>query len=95
MSNEARQNGASSVTPILAYQSTDEFGRVMCQYDWPSGLTKREWLAGMALSIGEGVWPGGHLPENASALAKNCVAIADALLEALAEPTSADSQGEM
>lgn len=45
------------------------------------GASLRDWFAGQALAMGEGVWPGGHLPENAGKIADKCYAIADAMIQ--------------
>ena len=57
----------------------DEAG---CRNHGPEGMTLRDWFAGQALAMGEGVWAGGHLPENAPLVAEKAYALADAMLEA-------------
>ena len=42
------------------------------------GMTLRQWYAGQALSMGEGVWSGNNNPQG---IAEKCFAIADAMLE--------------
>lgn len=45
-------------------------------------LNLRDMFAAFALTLGEGVWPGDHLPENADKLAANAYTVADAMLKA-------------
>jgi hypothetical protein len=45
------------------------------------GMTLRDWFAGQALSLGEGVWCG----DNLLLMATHCYSIADAMLEARKE----------
>lgn len=45
-------------------------------------LSIRDWFAGQALSLGEGVWCG----DNIAGMAARCYAIADAMLQARSEP---------
>lgn len=44
------------------------------------GMSLRDYFAGQAMNLGEGVWPGGRLPSNAKDIAENCYALADALI---------------
>lgn len=48
------------------------------------GMSLRDFFAGQAMAMGSGVWPGGHLPDNAAALAANAYIVADAMLAARA-----------
>jgi hypothetical protein len=51
-------------------------------YESQDGMSLRDYFAAAALSMGEGVWVGPHMPENADAIAKNAYALADAMLKA-------------
>ena len=53
------------------------------------GMSLRDYFAATSLTLGEGVWPGGHMPENATEIARYAYLIADAMLK---ERSKSDEQ---